>query len=220
MNESVDKFYDDTIGQSISNYEQSHAKRFDFLVSDLKLNDINNSSIADFGCGYAPIFRRMSKDNNNKFYGFDGAYIKNIADEVCEYHITDLNLPFANDFLLKNSQVDYAFSFETFEHLPNPYNCLVEIKKILKPDGILYLSIPHVNVTHNTLYPGLIYPIENFATFIQQMAFEILDHRIHDKAFIQNVLVLKNKDWNYSKMLFYKDEVKFRNIEPLNAINL
>lgn len=220
MDNSVAEFYNENIGQSIENYEQSHSKRFDFLVEDLKFDQISNSSIGDFGCGYAPIFQRMSKDKNNKFYGFDGAYIENIANTHCKYSVTDLNLPFAEKFLESNERLDYGFSFETFEHLPNPYNCMIEIKKILKPDGILYLSIPHQSITHNTLYPGFLYPVENFAVFLGQMAFEIIDYRIHNKAFAQNVFTLKNKDWNHSKMVFYKQESKFRNIEPLAAINL
>lgn len=217
INHSVTKFYE---YQTPEEYEKSHSQRFDFLIEDLKLNSIENSSIGDFGCGYAPIFQRMNKDKNNKFFGFDGAYISDMANKYCDYSITDLNLPFADKFLEQNGQVDYAFSFETFEHLPNPYNCLYEIKKILKNDGILYLSIPHISITHNTLYPGFIYPVENFIVFLQQMAFELVEHKIHQKNFAQNVFILKNKDWNFSKMLFYKEESKFRNIEPLIAINL
>ncbi len=217
MENSVSKFYQ---YQSPEEYEKSHSKRFDFLIEDLKFNEIVNSSIADFGCGYAPIFQRMAKNKNNKFYGFDGAYVEELAGKYCEYYITDLNLPFADKFLSNHDKVDYGFSFETFEHLPNPYNCMIEIKKVLKPDGILYLSIPHVSITHNTLYPGLLYPVQNFMIFLAQMAWEVIDYRIHEKAFAQNVFTLKNKDWHHSHMLFYKNEEKFRNIEPLVAINL
>jgi len=220
MNKSVAEFYNENVGQSIDNYEKSHSARFDFLVEDLKLNEISNSSIGDFGCGYAPIFQRMPKNKDNKFYGFDGAYIENIANQHCQYFVTDLNLPFSDKFLESNSKLDYAFSFETFEHLPNPYNCIIEIKKILKLDGLLYLSVPHQNITHNTLYPGFLYPVENFVVFLKQMAFEIIDYRVHNKNFAQNVFTLKNKDWNHSQMMFYKEESKFRNIEPLVAINL
>jgi len=112
------------------------------------------------------------------------------------------------------------FCFETIEHLTNPYSCLLEIKKSLKRDGILYLSIPHQNTTHNTIYPGLLYPVENFIKFLSQMAFEIQDFRFHDKCFSQNVFILKNKDWNHSKMLWHKDENKFRNIPPHISVNL
>jgi SAM-dependent methyltransferase len=129
MNKSVSQFYNEEIGRSIENYEKSHSARLDFLIQDLKLNHIENSSVADFGCGYGAIFKRMPLDKNNKFYGFDGA---EIANKFCEYHVTDLNYPFADKFLEKNPRIDYALSFETFEHLPNLYNCIIEIKKILK----------------------------------------------------------------------------------------
>jgi hypothetical protein len=52
------------------------------------------------------------------------------------------------------------------------------------------------------------------------MAFEIVEIRIHDKSFYQNVFILKNMDWNSSKMAWHKNEEKFRNIPPHIAINL
>jgi hypothetical protein len=91
---------------------------------------------------------------------------------------------------------------------------------MLKEDHLLYLSVPHSTMTHNTIYPGLIYPIDNFIQFLKQMAFEIVEHKMHDKAWEQHVFVLKNKNWNYSEMLWYKSEEKFRNIPPHITVNI
>lgn len=219
MDKVVTNFY---AHQSVKQYESSHRLRLDFLVSDLKLNEIENSRVGDFGCGYAPIFRRLPKDKGNTFLGFDGAVVGIDPNDVCRYYVTDLNKEFADETLSKEcgKQLDVALCFETMEHLTNPYNALVEIKKMLKLDGLLYLSIPHQDITHNTIYPGLLYPVENFKQFLEQMAFEILDHRIHDKAFKQQVFILRNKDWHHSKMKWHKNEDKFRGITPEVAINL
>lgn len=217
MDKVVEEFYKH---QSASSYEGSHGPRFDFLVEDLKLREIRGSRVADFGCGYGPIFRRMPVDAGNMYFGFDGAGEGISPQDVCTYFVTDLNLPFAEKFLEKETRVDVAFCFETMEHLTNPYNVLVEIKRILKPDGVLYLSIPHQDITHNTIYPGLLYPVENFSQFLEQMAFEIKDIRIHNKAFKQNVYTLVNKDWFSSKMKWEKGEDKFRGIPPVVAVNL
>ena len=100
------------------------------------------------------------------------------------------------------------------------HNVEKEIKNILKQDSILYLSIPNIKTEHNTIYPGLLYPVNNFEYFLKQMAFEIVDHKIHDKCFYQEVYVLKNKDWSHGSMLWHKNEDKFRNIPPHISINL
>jgi SAM-dependent methyltransferase len=217
MDQVVTDFY---AHQSVQQYESSHRPRLDFLVSDLKLHDIQNSRIGDFGCGYGPIFRRLPKGKGNTFFGFDGAELNIAPQDVCQYRVTDLNVPFADKFLADEKPLDVALCFETMEHLTNPYNALIEIKKVLKPDGTLYLSIPHQDITHNTIYPGLLYPVENFKQFLEQMALEIRDHRIHDKAFKQHVFTLINKDWYHSKMKWHKAEDKFRGVTPEYAINL
>ena len=52
------------------------------------------------------------------------------------------------------------------------------------------------------------------------MAFEIVDHKIHDKCFYQELFTLRNKNWDRSQMLWHKNEYKFRNIPPHISINL
>jgi len=216
MEEIINKFYDVKCGYTINDYECSHQPRFDFLIEDLKLNEIKNSSILDVGCGYGPIFNRLNSFNNNVYYGIDGAGIDNLP---FPYKIADLSYENFSSFY-ENKTFDYIFSFETFEHLTNPYHCLLEIRKLMNVNSIFYLSIPHVSVTHNTIYPSLLYPVENFIVFLKQCAMEIVDLRVHDKAFKQNVFTLKTLDWDKSEMMWYKPESKFRNIPPHVAINL
>lgn len=215
MEKIIDKFYDKNYGQGIEEYEKSHKARFDFLIEDLKLNEIKNSNILDVGCGYGPIFKRLDKTNNNNFYGIDGAGIKN----EFPYTVSDLSYDKFSDFY-ENKKFDFIFSFETFEHLTNPYHCLLEIKKLMHENSIFYLSIPEVSVKHNTIYPTLLYPVDNFVIFLRQCAMEIIDFRQHDKSFKQNVFTLKSLDWNHCEMVWYNPNEKFRNIPPHISINL
>ena len=199
--------------QNITDYENSHRARFDFLIEDLKLNSLKDQKIIDIGCGPGFIHKRLSNDIQKNYTGIDGADLKNLP---FSYSKVDLD----NFITTEKRKYDVALCFETLEHLCNPYNCLLQIKNMLKLDGIAYISIPDTNVTHNTIYPGLLYPIHNFIQFLDQMAFEIVEHKIHDKAWTQHVFVLRNKDWSFSKMLFYKGEDKFRNVPPHVAVNL
>jgi len=211
LDKSITDFY---LTQQVSDYEKSHEKRFSYLIEDLLLNEIKDSTIVDAGCGYGPIFQRLPKNQNNIFIGFDGADIS----INFEYHKVDLSYDFFADKLSK--KVDYVFCFETLEHLTNPYHCLMEIKKLLKEDGILYLSVPNIKTQHNTIYPSLLYPVENFIGFLHQMAFKIISHKIHDKSFFQEVFVLENKNWNHCQMVWPKEHENFKNIPPHTSINL
>jgi len=215
MENIITEFYNQNVGQGFEDYEKSHRDRFNFLVEDLRLNEIKNSSILDVGCGYGPIFQRLYQKNNNILVGIDGAKL----DNQFEYHIVDLQYDFFSA-LFNDKKFDYVFSFETFEHLSNPYHCLLEIKKLMHKDSIFYLSIPHESITHNTIYPSLLYPVDNFKLFLDQCAMQIIDHRQHNKAFMQNVLTLKSLGWEHSNMLWRKNDDKFRNIPPHISINL
>lgn len=44
---------------------------------------------------------------------------------------------------LEDTSFDVIVSFETIEHLPNPRQFLVELKRLLKPEGQLFLSCPN-----------------------------------------------------------------------------
>lgn len=208
-----DQFYN-TETHSYSEYEQSHGTRLDFLVEDLKLNDSpGDTKIADIGCGIGFIYNRLLKDIQQNYYGYDGF---GFEESEFRYYKVDLD----NFTTGKLKFFDVILCFETLEHLCNPYNCLYQIKEMIKDDGIIYISIPEVKTCHNTIYPGLFYPVDNFIQFINQMAFEILDHRIHNKCFSQHVFTLKSLDWSNSKMLWHRQEDKFRNIPPHISVNL
>jgi 2-polyprenyl-3-methyl-5-hydroxy-6-metoxy-1,4-benzoquinol methylase len=182
-------------------------------VDDLGLNNLFDKNIADVGCGLGFIYNRLVPEIKKNYYGFDGAEIESVPFNYTKVDLDNFNIK-------KPKFFDAVFCFETIEHLTNPYNCLLEIKNILKYDHLLYITIPNYKTEHNTIYPSLLYPVDNFIKFLQQMAFEIQDHRIHDKCFYQEVFILKNKDWSNSKMLWPKYDEKFKNIPPHISINL
>jgi 2-polyprenyl-3-methyl-5-hydroxy-6-metoxy-1,4-benzoquinol methylase len=203
-----------TNGHSFDEYDASHAGRLDALVSDLHLNDLKGK-VADIGCGIGFLHKRLCPEVQENYYGFDGAEVTNMP---FKYRQVDLD-----NFTKVQSVPNYfdtVLCFETLEHLTNPYDCLLAIKNILKPNGKLVISIPEISTTHNTIYPGLLYPVKNFLNFLGQMAFQVVDHRVHRVCFSQEIITVINKGWDESKMLFKKTEEKFKSIPPHISINL
>lgn len=64
----------------------------------------------------------------------------NLANGYRSFFNIDLNTLF--DF---NKTYDFIFAIEIIEHLENPFQFIRQMKKHLKPGGIIFLSTPNVN---------------------------------------------------------------------------
>ncbi len=208
-----------TDGHAKEEYEGSHGPRFDYFVNRFGLDKIKGKRVLDVGCGLGFLFDRMDKQSND-LIGMDYTALQTIP-QGWWYVQHDLNLPFFEN-RFKDVNFDIIICSETIEHLQNPYNCLFEIKRFMNPQTVFYLTIPAESVQHNTLYPALFYPSENFDEFLHQMAFTIINKENHKAAFEQVVYTLKSHDWenNASRMRFYKTDVNQQGVPPHVAINL
>jgi len=220
MNSSIETFYNnkDKDINYVQNYNIEHGPRLDAIIKTFNLKELKNQKIIDVGGGCGFLGQRL--DSSNEYIVFDGSNISE-NDKQCKMYLIKYDLDyehFGTESNIKN--VDIGFCLEVLEHLSNPYHCLVEMKKMVKPNGDIYLSIPDVSVTHNTLYPGLIYPVQNFAQFLEQMALPIQDYFLFDKGWKTHIFKCKNASWENSKMLFPKQESKFFGKTPLEYTNL
>jgi SAM-dependent methyltransferase len=101
--------------------------------------DKPRGSLLDLGCGDGDYshrlkglgFKTTAADLDEKRFRYAG----DIDFKVC--NITE-SLPFSD------SMFDYCLLLEVVEHLPNPYFLIQEIKRILKPGGVLVLSTPNI----------------------------------------------------------------------------
>lgn len=199
---------------NLSDYEKDHKPRLDYLISDLELDLLKNMTICDFGAGGGYILKNL--DSSNTRIAVDGFSVDDDLIRECY----NLDQPFSNDFVSKHGEVDAVLCFEMFEHLTNPYNFTIEMKRVLKTGGTLYFSVPHELTQHNTFYPGLIYPVQNLIAFFNQMAFSVQQKKIHKKRFVQNVLVMRNEPWDNVRMKWPKKEEKFHGQPPHVQVNL
>lgn len=132
-----------------------HLVRYDLLKGD------KGKIVLDIGCGAGHGSNMLAK-KYKKVYGVD------ISRDAVEYAKENwqldniefsegscLDIPFADNIF------DEVAAFEVFEHLDDWQKFLSEIKRVLKPNGVVYISTPN-----KTLYsPGTKKPINPHHVF-------------------------------------------------------
>lgn len=150
----------------------------------------NNKIIIDVGCG-------PNKRHNS--LGIDQIDLENV-DIVC-------NLENGLSFFPDNS-VDEIYSNHFLEHINNFELILSEFHRILKPQGIAYIRVPHFSnphfysdYTHKRFfgYYTFYYFSKNQSkikrkvpSFYNNTNFDILEQKFHFNYFIFNIKILKN----------------------------
>ena len=200
---------------------------------------ISNKRILEIGVGGEGGVLYPLKENNfaEGVDVSDSAILncKKFGLEIKKANLDKDNLPFADDFF------DVVFAFEVFEHFSNPQHALEEIKRVLKSEGSLLISIPTPLTYH---WPRLFYPslfeFKNFKEFLMINEFEV---EFKEFKLFQNLHKFKNIDekdkmwswfWNckkiktcdteaYLKIAQYfweqKNEYNLR-VKPLEAIEM
>ncbi len=76
-------------------------------------------------------------------------------------------------FSFKDQTFDIIIFIGTIEHLNNPQNAINEIKRLIKKDGRIIISIPNPLTGHYQIYPGL-YTCNYFKQFLRVNNFKII----------------------------------------------
>lgn len=140
---------------------------------------VSRCRVLEIGFGSGALLRAL-RERGNDVYGVDAG--RDIVEKVrqqgfCNTHLLDVSeepLPFVDDFF------DAAYAYEVFEHLTNPHRMFAELRRVLKPGGVLFFSVPTQEydmgyglLRHTFVYPGLL-ERENLERFIMQMYFHIV----------------------------------------------
>lgn len=215
MNTSVLNFYKKS-EEYQDNYDNEHGPRIDWIVEKFELNKISNNRIIDIGCGRGNFFKRL--DKNNYFLGVDGAEIKS---KLCEFTLLklDLDYPFA-DILSNEEKFDFLIASEVLEHVSGLDNLMIEMKKLLKENSKAVFTIPHISVTHPTIYPGIFYPEQNFKLFIEQYGWIVEKMEYCPIGCKSICFFVKNAPFTEAIPMFPKHEEKFYGKTPREYTNL
>ena len=115
-----------------------------------------------------PFFRSILSDRFGVYETAD------LCMKDVTYHVDLQNLPF------EDSIYDFVFASHVLEHIPNDRKALLEIRRILKPNGIAVLPVPIVcektieysepnpNEAYHVRAPGLDY-FERYGTYFDRV---------------------------------------------------
>jgi len=104
----------------------------------LSLMEKNSEKILELGTGNGEFMSELKKRGYNVI-GLDILPNKILLERGFDVRKHDLNkgLPF------KKSSLDVVIGLEVLEHLYNPYEMMKEIKRVLKPNGYMIISMPN-----------------------------------------------------------------------------
>lgn len=167
-----------------------------YLVETLNLN---NKTILELGCGAATMTKKIAST------GFDRKVIACEVDETQHSKNLSLNIDNiefklcgAQKISLENESVDMVFMFKSFHHIPLNLmkDSLIEIKRVLKPNGLIYISEPLFYGDQNELIA-----VFHDEKLVREKAFEAIENSV------------KNEEFKLFQEIFFNTEVSYDSFE-------
>jgi len=109
---------------------------------------VQEKEVLDIACGSGYGTKILAKSGAKKVTGID---ISEDAVKIAQEKYSQENIKYITANAEDTKQIDHNFdlvvSFETIEHLKNADKFLQEIKRITKPDGLVFISTPNREVS-------------------------------------------------------------------------
>lgn len=107
-----------------------------------------------------------------------------IRQQVDVYHTLDLfpkseHITYTGNIMdmsmIEDESYDSAVCLEVLEHVPDPFRAVHEIHRILKPQGIIVVSVPHLNRLHEIPYDYYRFTSYGLRFLFESNGFEVVD---------------------------------------------
>lgn len=179
-----------------------------YIIETLNLND---KKILELGCGDATMTRKIAEN------GFGRDIIAYEVDEIQHKKNLKLKIPNikfklcgAEDIKLKDDSVDFIFMFKSFHHIPKELmpKALKEIKRVLKPNGMAYISEPLFMGEQNELVS-----IFHDEKEVRKDAFEAI------KKFVEDEEIKLFKEFFFQTPIIYKNFEDFEKRQMNTSYN-
>ena len=167
-----------------------------YLVETINLN---NKTILELGCGNASMTKQIAQN------GFDRKIIACEVDEVqhkknllLDIENIEFKLCGAENIDLEDESVDVIYMFKSFHHIPLELmsNALDEISRVLKANGLIYISEPLFAGEQNEL-------ISMFHD----------EEEVRQNAFNHIKDAVDNEKFKLFREIFFQSEVVYKDFE-------
>lgn len=132
--------YPDTAPEGFAPF---HASRVDPIYWDIP----DNVSVLDIGCNSGEFMRRLL--NGRKNVTAKGIDISENAVRIAQEKGLDVVLGDGQELPFQDASFDYVVLMEVLVHVLEPKKLISEIRRVLKPSGVLIGSCPHKNLEMN-----------------------------------------------------------------------
>jgi len=131
----------------VSPWWGEHLHRYEEVIKSLSGNEI----ILDIACGSGFGAHLLSNHSSGRVFGGD---ISLSAIKLCDNSWNKDNLSFqvmdGTNLKFKDNTFNVVVSFETIEHTIRFKEMIEEFKRVIKPNGIIYLSTPNIKINSPT----------------------------------------------------------------------
>jgi ubiquinone/menaquinone biosynthesis C-methylase UbiE len=150
--------------------------------------------ILSIGCGIGADLKRL-KTVDNKTLGVDPSKEFMTIGKKCK-NADDFTQGIGENLPLKDKSFDLILLFEVLEHSINPTDLIKEIYRVLKPGGLLFLTVPNrffvfethgAKVCNTTIFLGGI-GVPFFSMFPNSIRRKYERARIYDEADVSSLL--------------------------------
>lgn len=132
----------ESYNQKADNYDDTPEGRFTLKFKELLLDEIKvetNNSILDVACGNAAFLQMLANKYNFKGYGVD---ISERMIENAKKRCADMTFEISSceHTPFKNEMFDVVTVCAAYHHFPDTRKFAMEMHRILKPGGFLYIA--------------------------------------------------------------------------------
>ena len=137
----------------------------------LSLIDFRGRRCVDLGGGEGT-FAEMVREKGNKVCVVDISQqgVLMAQRKGLDAQVVDLS---QDKYPFETDSMDAVFCLEAIEHLENPQNCLAEISRIIRPNGILIISTPNAEEPNNYPHHLHAWTYKEFRELIMKFNFTI-----------------------------------------------
>ena len=140
-------FYQNLSKNKTVKYSFTDASARVFLLSFF-LKNFKDKNILDVGCGIGGTLKLLDKlgattkgIEPSKNYSIFNQRVLNL----------DVKTAFINDYNSKKNKFDLITLFDVIEHVENPLNVMRHLKSLLKTDGTLFFTTPHIKRSNSSV---------------------------------------------------------------------